>query len=92
MQVVIEAQRYSINNRPHYAIQCQEDPETYSFVSVEGLAMHHYSSAEAWPCAVHAEKSTFSLMFSLLMWDIIFYTGVPNVFRSKLQVRAFTMQ
>ena len=83
---MIDARQYHIENRPLYAIPSQDDPETYNFVSVEGLAMHHYNTVESWPCAVHAEKSTFSLLFSLLMWDIIFCSGVPNVFRTKLQV------
>jgi hypothetical protein len=85
-EVLIEAIRYHSDNRPLYAIPSHEGRETFNFVSVEGLAMHHYSSAEGWPCAVHAERSTFSLMFSLLMWDIIFCPGIPNVFRTKLQV------
>ena len=87
LQVVVEAQRYNIDNRPLYAVPSHDNPDTFNFVSVEGLAMHHYSAAESWPCAVHAEKSTFSLLFCLLMWDAIFCPGVPNVFRTKLQVR-----
>ena len=87
LQVVVEAQRYNIDSRPLYAVPSHDNPDTFNFVSVEGLAMHHYSAAESWPCAVHAEKSTFSLLFCLLMWDTIFCPGVPNVFRTKLQVR-----
>ena len=83
---MIEARQYHIDNRPLYAIPNYDDTDTYSFVNVEGLAMYHYSTEESWPCAVHAEKSTFSLMFTLLMWDIIYCSGIPNVFRTKLQV------
>ena len=86
LQVVVEAQRYNIDSRPLYTVPSHDNPDTFNFVSVEGLAMHHYSAAESWPCAVHAEKSTFSLLFCLLMWDTIFCPGVPNVFRTKLQV------
>ena len=45
--------------------------------------MHHYNTVESWPCAVHAERSTFSLMFALLMWNIIFCPGIPNVFQNQ---------
>ena len=86
-QVVIEARQYHIDNWPLYAIPSHNDPDTYSFVNVEGLAMHRYSSSEeAWPCAVHAERSTFSLMFCLLMWDVVFCPGIANVFRTQFQV------
>ena len=53
--------------------------------------MDHYNTMEGWPHAVHAERSTFTLMFSLLMWDVIFSSGVPDVFRTKLQVRLNVM-
>ena len=40
---------------------------------------------EKWPCALHAENVTFSMLFALLMWDVIF-ARVPDVFRALFQV------
>ncbi len=59
-----------------------------SMMGVEGYAAYHYSHTEGWPCALHAEGATFSAMFSLLMWKVIFSSGVPDVFRSPYQVSA----
>jgi len=57
-----------------------------SILGVEGYAMHHYSISEGWPCAVHGEGSCFSTIFTLLMWEIIFAQGIPDVFRNRYQV------
>lgn len=37
---------------------------------------------------IHGEGSTFSALFALLLWDIIFMEGIPDVFRCPYQVTA----
>jgi Fanconi-associated nuclease 1 len=53
--------------------------------SVEELALSHYCHNEGWERGLHAEGSSFSALFCLLMWDVIFASGIPNVFRTKYQ-------
>ena len=57
-----------------------------SLLGVEQFAIHHYSTMEAWPRAVHAEGATFSFLFVLLMWDEVFSLTVPDMFRGAFQV------
>ena len=59
---------------------------SHALVRVETYAIYHYHQEEDWPCALHAEASSFTAMFSLLMWDVIFAPGVPDVFRTPYQV------
>ena len=58
-----------------------------ALIGVESFAIAHYmkESEEKWLCALHAENFTFSMLFALLMWDIIFLR-VPDVFRALFQV------
>ena len=35
---------------------------------------------------IHGEGSTFSTLFGLLLWDVIFMEGIPDVFRNPYQV------
>lgn len=35
---------------------------------------------------IHGEGSTFSTLYGLLLWDIIFMDGIPDVFRNAYQV------
>jgi len=53
--------------------------------SVEKLCLQHYAqqSAGSWK-GVHCEGSLFRTLFSLLMWDVIFFP-VPNVFQHPFQ-------
>lgn len=37
---------------------------------------------------IHGEGATFSALFALLLWDVIFMEGVPDVFRNPYQVTA----
>ena len=62
-----------------------EDPH-FLLSSVEELALSHYCRNEGWERGLHAEGSSFSALFCLLLWDVIFTSGVPNVFRTKYQV------
>ncbi|MCG8625307.1 MAG: hypothetical protein MJE68_25320 [Proteobacteria bacterium] len=61
---------------------------TRTIVGVEGYAIQHYSTEQGWPCALHAEASSFTTLFALLMWSVIFASGVPDVFRTKFQASA----
>uniref|UniRef100_A0A671M733 Fanconi-associated nuclease n=1 Tax=Sinocyclocheilus anshuiensis TaxID=1608454 RepID=A0A671M733_9TELE len=46
------------------------------------LVLHH---SRFTILCIHGEGSTFSTLFGLLMWDIIFIDGVPDVFRNPYQ-------
>ena len=35
---------------------------------------------------IHGEGSTFSTLYGLLLWDVIFMDGIPDVFRNAYQV------
>eukprot|EP00118_Oscarella_pearsei_P016476 m.157651 g.157651 ORF g.157651 m.157651 type:complete len:769 (+) comp38714_c0_seq10:811-3117(+) len=53
--------------------------------SVETLALKYYREKEEWEKGIHAEGASFSALFCLLMWDVIFADGVDDVFRSPYQ-------
>ncbi|XP_013876955.1 fanconi-associated nuclease 1 [Austrofundulus limnaeus] len=52
--------------------------------SVEELCLAHYRR-QGFDQGIHGEGSTFSTLFALLMWDIIFLHGIPDVFRNPYQ-------
>ncbi|KAM8974336.1 fanconi-associated nuclease 1 [Pelodytes ibericus] len=52
--------------------------------SVEELALAHYRK-EGFDQGIHGEGSTFCTLYGLLMWDIIFMEGIPDVFRNSYQ-------
>ncbi|KAL2093370.1 hypothetical protein ACEWY4_010682 [Coilia grayii] len=52
--------------------------------SVEDLALAHYRQM-GYDQGLHGEGSTFSTLFGLLMWDVIFMDGVPDAFRYPYQ-------
>ncbi|XP_064421929.1 fanconi-associated nuclease 1 isoform X2 [Latimeria chalumnae] len=52
--------------------------------SVEELAIAHYRQ-QGFDQGIHGEGSTFSTLYGLLMWDIIFLDGIPDVFRNPYQ-------
>ncbi|XP_037365999.1 fanconi-associated nuclease 1 [Talpa occidentalis] len=52
--------------------------------SVEELALAHYR-CEGFDQGIHGEGSTFSTLCGLLLWDIIFTDGIPDVFRNTYQ-------
>ncbi|XP_016320960.1 fanconi-associated nuclease 1-like isoform X2 [Sinocyclocheilus anshuiensis] len=58
---------------------------TMVMCSVEELALEHYRTL-GFDQGIHGEGSTFSSLFGLLMWDIIFIDGVPDVFRNPYQI------
>ncbi|XP_051726904.1 fanconi-associated nuclease 1 [Ctenopharyngodon idella] len=57
---------------------------TMVMCSVEELALEHYRTL-GFDQGIHGEGSTFSTLFGLLMWDIIFIDRVPDVFRNPYQ-------
>ncbi len=70
--------------------QCSESADNEQsvasklFTDVEQCALMHYKS-KGYPKGVHAEGSSYTFIFSLLFWDIIFM-DVPNVFVGPYQV------
>lgn len=52
--------------------------------SVENLSLAHYQK-QGFNEGIHGEGSTFSTLFALLLWDIIFIEGIPDVFRNPYQ-------
>ncbi|KAF0040986.1 hypothetical protein F2P81_006884 [Scophthalmus maximus] len=52
--------------------------------SVEELSLAHYRQ-QGFDQGIHGEGSTFSTLFALLLWDIIFMEGIPDVFRNPYQ-------
>lgn len=52
--------------------------------SVEELALDHYRQS-GFDQGIHGEGSTFSTLCGLLLWDIIFMDGIPDVFRNAYQ-------
>nr|XP_060611764.1 fanconi-associated nuclease 1 isoform X1 [Anolis sagrei ordinatus] len=62
-----------------------EDLESSTVMcSVEELALAHYKR-DGFDQGIHGEGSTFTTLFGLLMWDIIFMDGIPDVFRNAYQ-------
>ncbi|KAM9753456.1 fanconi-associated nuclease 1 [Menidia menidia] len=62
----------------------EESALTTVICSVEELSLAHYRQ-QGFDQGIHGEGSTFSTLFGLLMWDIIFIEGVPDVFRNPYQ-------
>ncbi|KAM6181924.1 fanconi-associated nuclease 1 isoform 2-T2 [Erethizon dorsatum] len=52
--------------------------------SVEELALDHYRRS-GFDQGIHGEGSTFSTLCGLLLWDVIFMDGIPDVFRNAYQ-------
>lgn len=84
-EVYITGKLFRTDSQVVFRASSSDSPNSHTFVRVEGYAAYHYGSSEGWPCAVHAESSTFSAMFALLLWEIIFSPGVADVFRTPYQ-------
>lgn len=52
--------------------------------SVEELALAYYRR-NGFDQGIHGEGSTFSTLYGLLLWDVIFMDGIPDVFRNAYQ-------
>ena len=59
---------------------------TTTFCAVEEYALSYYRQ-EGFDQGIHGEGSTYSSLYCLFVWDIIFSSGIPDVFRSPFQVR-----
>ncbi|XP_037688787.1 fanconi-associated nuclease 1 isoform X2 [Choloepus didactylus] len=53
--------------------------------SVEELALAYYRRS-GFDQGIHGEGSTFTTLFGLLLWDVIYMDGIPDVFRNAYQV------
>lgn len=62
----------------------EESAGTTVICSVEELCLAHYHQ-QGFDQGIHGEGSTFSTLFALLLWDIIFMEGIPDVFRNPYQ-------
>ncbi|KAM9808172.1 fanconi-associated nuclease 1 [Neosynchiropus ocellatus] len=72
--------------KSRFVIPADGDDEEGSTVicSVEELSLAHYRQ-QGFDQGIHGEGSTFSTLFALLLWDIIFMEGIPDVFRNPYQ-------
>ncbi|XP_068458237.1 fanconi-associated nuclease 1 [Clinocottus analis] len=62
----------------------EDSAETTIICSVEELCLAHYHQ-QGFDQGIHGEGSTFSTLFALLFWDIIFMEGIQDVFRNPYQ-------
>ncbi|XP_026220423.1 fanconi-associated nuclease 1 isoform X1 [Anabas testudineus] len=62
----------------------EESAEATVICSVEELSLAHYRQ-QGFDQGIHGEGSTFSTLFALLLWDVIFMEGIPDVFRNPYQ-------
>ena len=60
------------------------DNETLNYCGVEEMALRHYRR-QGYNEGIHGEGMTFSTLFSLLMWDVLF-SNVADAFRTSFQV------
>ncbi|CAL8261452.1 unnamed protein product [Merluccius merluccius] len=64
--------------------QGEEHRNATIMCSVEELSLAHYRK-QGFDQGIHGEGSTFSTLFGLLLWDVIFMEGIPDVFRNPYQ-------
>ena len=65
-------------------VERSDDPADQSYSVVEEYALSHYKE-NGYPNGVHAEGSSYTFIFSLIFWDIIFM-NVDDVFLGPYQV------
>ncbi|KAM9854794.1 fanconi-associated nuclease 1 [Aulostomus maculatus] len=74
--------------KSRFLMPANEDGENGANVtvicSVEELSLAHYRQ-QGFDQGIHGEGSTFSTLFALLLWDIMFMEGIPDVFRNPYQ-------
>ncbi|KAG7453397.1 hypothetical protein JOB18_018914 [Solea senegalensis] len=61
-----------------------ESSDATVICSVEELCLAHYRQ-QGFDQGIHGEGSTFSTLFGIFLWDIIFMEGIPDVFRNPYQ-------
>ncbi|XP_072348738.1 fanconi-associated nuclease 1 [Scyliorhinus torazame] len=62
----------------------QGEPCSTVICSVEEISLAHYKQ-QGFDQGIHGEGATFLTLFGLLFWDIIFLSGIPDVFRNPYQ-------
>ncbi|CAB3978435.1 Fanconi-associated nuclease 1, partial [Paramuricea clavata] len=60
------------------------DNEVLNYCGVEEMALRYYRK-QGYNEGIHGEGLTFTMLFTLLMWDVIFCDSVPDVFRTPFQ-------
>ena len=78
----------SVDSEASSSTSSSSGQQSHALLGVEGYAISYYTTEVGWPCALHTEGSCFMTLFALLMWDEIFASGIPDVFRTKFQVMA----
>ena len=58
---------------------------TTTFCAVEQYALSYYRQ-QGFDQGMHGERSPFTTLYALFVWDEIFSSGIPDVFRSPFQV------
>mmetsp|Transcript_4226 Transcript_4226/g.11389 ORF Transcript_4226/g.11389 Transcript_4226/m.11389 type:complete len:344 (-) Transcript_4226:863-1894(-) len=83
-EIVIEAKPLASNLGIKSRFYSLVDDSTQ--LGVEELALEWYASEAGgkWQ-GLHCEGGIWATLFGLLMWDIIFAPGIPDVFRTKFQ-------
>ncbi|XP_072408856.1 fanconi-associated nuclease 1 isoform X3 [Chiloscyllium punctatum] len=62
----------------------QGEPCSTVICSVEEVSLAYYRQ-QGFDQGIHGEGTTFLTLFGLLFWDIIFQSGIPDVFRNPYQ-------
>ncbi|XP_078388537.1 fanconi-associated nuclease 1 isoform X2 [Cetorhinus maximus] len=62
----------------------QGEPCSTVICSVEEVSLAHYRQ-QGFDQGIHGEGAIFLTLFGLLFWDIIFLSGIPDVFRNPYQ-------
>ncbi|XP_048473031.1 fanconi-associated nuclease 1 isoform X2 [Rhincodon typus] len=62
----------------------QGEPCSTVICSVEEVSLAYYQQ-QGFDQGIHGEGTTFLTLFGLLFWDIIFLSGIPDVFRNPYQ-------
>ncbi|XP_072242136.1 fanconi-associated nuclease 1 [Leuresthes tenuis] len=74
--------------KSRFLLQADEEGEACApatvICSVEELSLAHYRQ-QGFDQGIHGEGSTFSTLFGILMWDVVFMEGIPDVFRNPYQ-------
>ena len=58
--------------------------DTLTYCSVEEYTLAHFRK-QGYDQGIHGEGSVFTTLYGLLMWDVLFTEGVPDVFRAPFQ-------
>lgn len=84
-ETVVKARQLG-GQRGYKGIYIRDDHETHEkhFSSVEEIAIAHYRM-EGYTEGLHCEGSVVTSLFTLLFWDILYDTPIPDAFLSPYQ-------